>query len=977
MHTHWGRLVAAVIVTLGLVAPVTALPAAGGQGTLRRDDDAPARLHLVVLRDPPLAAYTGGVAGFPATAPRDGERFDAGRASVAAYRGLLLAEQARVRRAVGDVEATYSYTTALNGFAARLTTQQAADMRAVPQVLDVAVSRKHRLTGERSGPVEAQTAAALGNLRTPGGYRPAVAGRGAVVGVVDSGIWPANPSFAAVPSTAAARSRRYPGFTGSCDRAERWSAQSCNAKIVSADYFVRGFGRRSVAGSEYLSPRDGSGHGSHVAAIAAGNSGVAVRIDGEDFGTTHGEAPGAALAVYKACWVAPDPADDGCTTADIVKAIDRAVSDGVDVLSYSVAGGGDLAVELALLNASAAGVFVAAAAGDGGPRRGSVGHPSPWVTTVAASSKGVYRGHVVLGDGRRIAGTMATNRRVRPAPLVVAENVATDSAPQRRAGACFPGALEATLVDDSVVLCERGGVARVVKSQAVEQAGGAGMVLVNNRGGSTYADIHSVPTVHVGSSDSTRIWRYLAREAEPTVALVPRADGRDAGSVIAAFSGRGPGSDPDVLKPDVAADGVNVLAAVAPPSGFGRLWDLYSGTSMSTPAVAGTAATLAARHPDWSPAAVKSAVVTTATAVPGQGGPLVQGAGVAHPRRALDPGLVYDEGPAAWAGYLRSRGVSYGVSPTGDQRTEVPGAHLNLPSIALGSLIGRAQVIRTVTNVSDRAETYRARVDGVRGVEVAVAPDEFTLGPGRSADFTVTFTARRHARYERFVAGTLTWRGSRGHRVTSPVVVRPQYLRAPDEATANTGDRSTDVTVRAGVTGTLHPLLTGLVGAEPGRLTVLPADFDLDAPAVTAESMAESFTVPPGAAVARFELRVDDAGHGVDLVVHRNGRRVASSPTGGGQHRAQLTLVRPRAGRYDVYAVASTDRDAFARAELTGWVVPRQRRDNARVTPRPLTVTGSRRADATISWEAVDASKRWFGYLSFAESRERTYLTLN
>lgn len=973
------------VIVSGMALATTAVgttPVWASKIDTRVEDDS-TDLYLVLLRTPPLASYAGGVTGIPATVPRLGERFDASRPSVAAYRSLLLDQQAAVRAAAGQVSALYSYTTAVNGFAAELTASQVKQLGALPEVLAVERSEKQQLAGRPQSGRDRPTAAGAPPGIWSGVGGPAKAGRGVVVGVIDSGMWPESPSFAGIPSGPAARARRYPGFTVSCASAEQWTETDCNDKVVSARYFVAGFGTDNIAAAEYLSPRDGSGHGSHTAAIAAGNAGVSVQINDQHFGKIYGIAPGAGLAVYKACWVAPDPDEDGCTTADAVMAIDQAVSDGVDVLNYSIAIPAAQspvtepptdAVDLAFLNASAAGVFISTPAGDDGPRPSSVAHQSPWVTTVAAVSQPGYQGTVTLGNGIRITGAMVSNQRVGPTRLVGAGDVGSSNASLRHAERCFPGSLDASLVDGAIVVCERGSIARVAKSQAVNRAGGSAMVLTNRSPGVTNADLHFVPTVHVDRPGAAAIERYLMRSLTPTATLASTRDEPAGARTIADFSGRGPVTeDADVLKPDLAANGVSVLAAVAPPSNFGRLWDLYSGTSMSSPAIAGLAAMLAARHPDWSAAALKSALTTTASALVTGDGPFAEGAGLAAPRRMLDPGLVYDAGLPAWLGHLRQRGVSYGGEQQG---RAISGADLNLPSICIGGLVGSDRVSRTVTNVSSRSETYVARVSGVRGVDVSVMPSSLLLAPGESAEFTVTFNARKRAHYERFAAGTLTWRGSHGHRVTTPIVVRPQYLRAPDEVTAKRADRSTDVVARAGVTGTLRASFAGLVGAAPTDLSLRPGEFDPAQPVPSSSAVATSFAVPSSTAVARFALAAARDNDDLDLFVYRGGELVASADSINGDE--QLTLVRPPSGVYEVFAVSSaSNSSAGTPAQLTGWLLPEGLRTNAQISPRPLRVTGGRLVDITVSWGTLNESKRWFGYVTYAESGRRTYVTVD
>ncbi|HEX5771330.1 MAG TPA: S8 family serine peptidase, partial [Nocardioidaceae bacterium] len=293
---------------------------------------APTLLAAILL--PALSVPgTTGVAG---AAPTPAEVAAPGVYVVALERPPASGKAAALRRAqddllaeVGRPEVLYRFTSALNGFAAELTREQVKQLRSHPDVVLV-----ERSTTQHADSVDSPEFLGADQAWAAAGG-PEDAGRGTVVGVVDSGIWPENPSFAAL---AAANVSGPAGFSGDCQTGEQWDESDCNSKVVSARYFVKGFGEDNLAASEFLSPRDGTGHGSHVAAVAAGNHGVAVAVEGQQFGDASGMAPAARIASYKACWAAPDPSDDGCTTADAVAAIDQAVADGVDVISYAVSG---------------------------------------------------------------------------------------------------------------------------------------------------------------------------------------------------------------------------------------------------------------------------------------------------------------------------------------------------------------------------------------------------------------------------------------------------------------------------------------------------------------------------------------------------------------------------------------------------------------------------------------------------------------
>jgi hypothetical protein len=976
--------------SIAVSATVLAVGLAGTPVQARANSDATSetRVYLVVLRQAPVASYDGNIAGYPATTPSPGSRLDSDATAVLAYRGLLTRQQSEVLTGIGKPKELYSYTTALNGFAAALTPEQAKALEVDSRVLLVQPDAHVSVDGAQAR-VGAAAAPRLRNLDPAtdtlwsqvGG--PEQAGRGQVIGVIDTGVWPDNPSLAGIPIGAATPAKTYPGFTGVCQRGSGWTHATCNSKIIAARYFVSGFGRANVATSDYLSPRDGSGHGTSVAAIAAGNAGVDTRIGRQDFGHISGQAPGAALSIYKACWTAPDPSHDGCDLADTLKAIDQAVADGVDVINYSLGdAGAALAgpVQLAFLNATIANVFVSTPAGNAGPTAGSVQHSAPWVTTVGANTRDVFQGGLQLGSGGTVVGAMLSNRRVGPARLVYAGDVPASGVASHRAALCYPGSLDAQSVDDAIVVCDRGVTSRVSKSAAVARAGGRAMVLANTVAGSVNADLHRVPTVHLDVEAADRVKAYLAAAgSSATATVLPRATDHPVVPAIADFSGRGPSdaANGDLLKPDLTAPGVSVISAVAPPEGSGvaggaPLWDVESGTSISAPHVAGVAAVVRAAHPTWSPAAVKSAMMTTAHALAEASDPLARGAGELDPARVLDPGLVYDTSASQWNAVRTDLRLLLGT--VRGPSSPATASNLNSASLAVGDLVGPRTVRRTVTNVGDVAERYTASITGLSGIATSVTPHTLELAPGESGTFRVTFSATKSARYNTFATGSLMWRASAGQVVSSPVVVRPELASSPAEAAAANTAGSLRIDMLAGVTGTVRAFTSGLVGATPSTLALQPGAFDPHHPAESASTDAQTVVVPPGARAARFQVTSSDPGADMDLYLYHRGTLVASAT---GRSADETITLSPEPGAYRIFATSHGTATTTTVATLTNWVLPRSVPTALQLDRHVLRVDGGERFSVDTSWSALDPQQRWWGYVGVRNRPGVTYVTIN
>jgi subtilisin family serine protease len=974
-------------------APLTASPV--GEASPAADPAAPAfddGRYIVVLKNDAVAAYRGGLAKFPGTQPAPGDDLDAGSRRVADYSGYLASVQEQVADSV-DAEITTSYTLTTNGFASALTGDQASALAADPRVARVVPDELLHLTATPSTDFLGLSGAD-GVWAQTGGVESA--GDGIVVGVIDSGIAPENASFAGAPLEAGAGSGtgqpyldgdtvvfdKADGstFHGACETGEQFTADDCSTKLVTARYFVDAYGPDTIGRDrgEYLSPRDGSGHGSHTSSTAAGDADVAASVAGRDLGLISGVVPGAKIAMYKACWTGPTPFDDGCQTGDLLAAIDAAVADGVDVINYSIGGGAaQTTISLtdeAFLNAAAVGVFVAASAGNDGPDASTADNAAPWITTVAASTIPSYEATVRLGDGQAVLGgsiTVPTDAPV-TGPFVDATAAAAPGAADPQL--CGPDTLDPAKVAGTIVLCDRGVVDRVAKSAEVARAGGIGLVLVNTHPDSVDLDTHTVPTVHVDSAAADALHAYAAT-AGATVTL---EDGNTADlpspptPQVAGFSSRGPilADGGDILKPDIAAPGVGILAAYANSESQDGQYALLSGTSMASPHIAGLAALYLGEHPEATPAEIKSAMMTTAYhTVDGSGAPVTdpfaQGAGQVDPTRYFDPGMLFLNDVDDWYGYAEAiTGLDLGVDT-------VSPSQLNLPSISVGALAGSETITRTAT--ATRAGTFTAAPVSIPGIDVVVSPSTLEFGAaGDTLDYTVTFT-RTDAPLDEFATGQLVWADG-DETVTTPLAVRPVTLGVPREIAAEGTDASVDIPVAVGTTGDIDITKTGLVKGD-----VLHGSGT--APADGSPSTRDRFVidVPEGTTFARFALDSLDDTADLDLYISSySDKQDVWSMSEAATPSADETLDMPglAPGRYilevDFFA-GQGDLDYT----LTNYLLGSSTTEGAfAATPEKLHMTLGEPAAVTASWSGLEPGASYFGRVGFGDTGHSTNVTV-
>ncbi|GJP29161.1 hypothetical protein CLOM_g17025 [Closterium sp. NIES-68] len=815
---------------------VSLLCVAVGQGDAIQDEVSKTglvdRLPVYIVRmrnSPPVAGYTGGIEGLAATASaqRIAQSFRGGAATLAAGRRRFrfdpfsrpVREFSRwlgqmQQRVAGDAGVSlsnvlYSYKYVSNGFAARLTAQQVRRLRNHPAVAQVKQSiAVRKLTTD--SPAFLQLPSTL--WAAAGGQSNA--GAGVVVGIVDTGIWPEHPSFAGDAS--------YPNppatWKGNCTITADFKA--CNRKLIGARYFSAGFksayGSINLAG-DWLSPRDADGHGTWCAGAAAGNSNVQVAIArGQSAGLASGVAPRAFLSVYKVFWGAADGVS--ATWADIEAAVNKAVADGVDVISLSLGGldpSADYFDDSSYLYANAMGVTVAFASGNAGSPPYStdmyrtVSNFSPFYLTVGASTiSRRYSTSLVLGNGVTVAATGFGSGSASVVGLRVIEGVTAMSATSTSTQAqyCYANSLDATKVSGRIVICTYGGVGMSTKVGEVLARGGKAVVITGVPSVlKPFPPYDSrLPMAYLDYAPADTLLTYVRSNLSPTATLstsFSTVTDLPAPNVVY-FSSSGPVLNPsstvvkprptnDILKPDIIAPGVSLWSSwrAASTTSSTQEFAMISGTSMATPHVAGIAALLTQRYPTWSPPQIMSAIMTTASTTTNQGSaigtiytsvatPFEMGQGHINSSGLLDPGLTYTSALAHYYNFLAGQDLTRTKYLIGTQSkirlTPLAAYNLNRPTISVSRLVKSVVVTRWVVNVYSQTCTYTASVVAPANVRVAVSPSTFTISPAKSQTFTVTFTVTTAS--TSFSYGSLTWRDQYGHAVRSVLAVQPISL---------------------------------------------------------------------------------------------------------------------------------------------------------------------------------------------------------
>lgn len=978
-----------------------AVPAALAEETQTGDLGQPAPVergeynsYIVVMKADPLVATVDQEDLTSSSARSEAEQIEESHDEVLAEEGL----------STGDK--VHSYVNALNGFSALVTHAEAERLAANPKVALVMPDELQQATTDSSP----EFLGIDGTDPTQNAWAAGYTGAGVVVGVIDSGIWPEHPSFAdnGMPAPPIDTSALPCDFGNSAHHPADVPFD-CQNKLLGARQVLDTY--RSLIGAdadEFDSARDDNGHGTHTASTAAGNAGVDATAFGESVGEVSGIAFDAHIIAYKGLGKL------GGFTSDLAQAIDTAVADGVNVINYSIGGGPGLTGgdEIAFLFAADAGVHVATSAGNAGPGPETVGGPGtvPWMTTVGANTQSrFFEGEIqikvqlsqeqlaaeeALAKKYGFAGWPASVRE-RPRVRTLTYSGASltlgtgwtrlvDAADAGDA-LCTPGALDPDVVRHAIVLCERGVVGRADKSLAVDEAGGAGMVLFNvTNVDNLFTDPHRVPSVHIDETPGSEIKALIAsgnvveaRIVTGDVTTWPSAPS------MTIFSSRGPNPvAPDIIKPDVTAPGLQILAGNSPVNNGsgaqGELFQAIAGTSMSSPHVAGLFALLAEAHPDWSPAMTKSALMTTAyqdvvdNDRTSQAGVFAMGAGHVDPGgngagSSFNPGLVYDAGLFEYFGFLCDAEPTIFVDPVGTC-TSLAGAgiptdasDLNLASIGVGELAGSQTVTRTVTSVASSTLRYRVSVDEPDGYDVVVSPSSFRIAPGQTVSYTVTIT-NESAPIGEWRSGSLTW-ASGAYKVYSPIAVNAALFDSPNEIEATGVDGSASFDVTFGYTGSYTAAAHGLVPAtvtednvaqDPDQ-TFDPNDgfsnahtFDLSGVAFFKVAM------PPEAVPAEVDI---------DIYVFDPSGALAAQSTLGGTNEL-IEIANPEDGTWTVYVHGWQTVTPTTDYLMYSWAISATPGGNMTVDAAPTSATIGTTGQVDVSWIGATAGEWHLGAVS-------------
>ncbi|KAL9143812.1 hypothetical protein ABFS82_14G258500 [Erythranthe guttata] len=684
----------------------------------------------------------------------------------------------------------YTYDNAFHGFSAVMNKDELEALKKSPGFL----------SAFEDGVVTADTTHSYKflSLNTATGLWPASNyGKDVIIGILDTGIWPESPSFRDEGMTAIPAK-----WKGSCQGGQDFNSSLCNKKLIGVRYFNQGTRAAQPETPVPDSARDNDGHGTHVASTAAGNYVDGVSFFGYAPGTARGVAPRARLAVYKVAF-------GSGYESDVLAGMDQAVADGVDIISISLGTPGtswyENPIAVASFGAREKGVLVCFSAGNRGPSGATVRTGIPWAVVVGAGTVDRwFSGTVTLGNGKSITGwtTFPTRTPIRNLPLVYNEILSACNSTELLAEAPFSSIIICNKTEEDIAfsglwdyLAESHVRAVIIISEDIR------LLRSNN---------FQFPGAMITPAQSVEVVSYASSSTSPTASIdfqqtIIGTESR-AAPALSDFSSRGPALSYDrILKPDIMAPGALILAAYNPYSinsapiigknvYLSSDYNLLSGTSMACPHIAGVAALLKAAHPDWSPSAIQSAMMTTANHLDNTNQPIKDsasnyrnatplgiGSGQVDPNRALDPGLVYDASPQDFVNLVCSRNFTREQTQTITRTSyncSSPSSDLNYPSfIALfnNDEIGMTFNLtfhRTVTNVADGAATYKVKLEKPANTRVRIQPKTLVFQKKyekQSYSLNIRYRGDNNA-FPRH--GSLTWVEETGkHVVRSPIVV--------------------------------------------------------------------------------------------------------------------------------------------------------------------------------------------------------------
>ncbi|XP_021289654.1 subtilisin-like protease SBT4.15 [Herrania umbratica] len=685
-------------------------------------------------------------------------------------------------KAVGDENIAreskiYSYGKSINAFAARLLPDEAKRLSGVDGVISVFENTRRKLLTTRSWDF-------LG-MHEKLKKRNAIAESNIIVGVLDTGIWPKSPSF---------NDKGYgpppAKWKGKCDKGANFTG--CNNKVIGARYYQLD---NTYPITEDPTPVDTDGHGTHTASTAAGIPVKDSSLYGIAKGTARGGVPSARIAMYKVCW------SGGCSDMDLLAAYDDAIHDGVDMISISIGGPSKEffhdPIAIGAFHAMRKGILTSCAGGNDGPMLATVQNVAPWIMTVAASSiDRQFTSKIKLGDGTTTSGnginTFSMKNKMYPFTNGAHATNLTGNYTYRDISACDYGTLSQDRVKGKIVYC----LGEASQDYTIQLLGGAGTIMATDAPQDYYFLALTPAATVVRSKDGDKLDRYINSTKKPQAVIYKSRTVKMIAPFVASFSSRGPQLvNRNILKPDIAAPGLNILAAYTnlrsitgePSDKRYSAFNFMSGTSMACPHASAAAAYVKSMHPDWSPAAIKSALMTTATPmkIRDKFGELSSGSGQINPIRAIQPGLIYDIDERSYISFLCKEGynsTTIGLLIGGKQKFDCSSFKpargtdgLNYPSmhVHLNSRESRifAVFYRTVTHVAYGNSEFKAKVTSPKGLSITVIPNTLKFNKThQKQSFKVLVKGGLMKNGTEILSATLEW-SNKEHSVKSPILV--------------------------------------------------------------------------------------------------------------------------------------------------------------------------------------------------------------